>query len=457
MESVIVYNILWGVGAALMGSLLFSFVGLISGTTETATIAPATLLVVLLGFPPVAVFCFCIGAAIAKHITHAVPTALLGVPGDTMAVPMLEFATAMRQMGAPHIALQKMISGGVLGAFLAVPIAVGFAMLLAPYADVVKSWSGALFTAMAVFIAYTSKGKWASVLILFPLSFFFVGLNKIAVAATGSNVVLCFFLGIATGPMFVDLLAILSPMARPALSRKKPHEFHLAPELKSWGGFFPNPLRILSGKQKWYILLVALVSAPLFTFSTVGITVTAGEVVSSRIKGLYERLTTCLAVMNASTESTYLAEILIPLIAFGLPITPISMGVAFPLFNAPPVFTQNPLHNLHSLMSAGEFFWYGLLSVAIASFIAYPLTMNYAHRASAYIMRKVSQESILTMFSGLIVVASVYEAGFAGLAITSTVGLVGGMLNKYFGVNMGVQFMSIYASTWILSKLFGIG
>lgn len=457
IESVLFHDILWGLAAALMGGIMFSFVGLISGTSETATIAPVTLLVVLLGFPPVAVFCFLIAAVIAKHITHSVPTALLGVPGDTMAVPMLEHAAAMRNIGAPHISLQKMISGGVLAAFLSIPISVGFASLLAPYADIVKSWAGLLFTLMAVFIAYTSKGKWASVALLIPLSFLFVGLNKIAFAANGSGVTMCFFLGIATGPMFLDLITVMSPAAKATLVTKAPREFRLAPDLKNWNGFFPNPLKILTMKQKLYTLMICLVSAPLFTFSTVGITVTTGEIISARIKGFYERWTTCLAVMNASTESTYLAEILIPLIAFGLPITPISMGVAFPLFNAPPIFTIKPeLHNLHTLLTTSQFLWYGLLAVTVASFISYPLTMNYAHRASAWIMKHVSQESIIAMFVGLVVVASCYEGGFVGLAITVTVALIGGFLNKFFGVNMGVQFMSIYASTWIMAKLFGL-
>jgi len=107
-------------------------------------------------------------------------------------------------------------------------------------------------------------------------------------------------------------------------------------------------------------------------------------------------------------------------------------------------------------MTTSQFLWYGLLAVTVASFISYPLTMNYAHRASAWIMKHVSQESIIAMFVGLVVVASCYEGGFVGLAITVTVAIIGGCLNKFFGVNMGVQFMSIYASTWIMAKLFGL-
>ena len=120
-------------------------------------------------------------------------------------------------------------------------------------------------------------------------------------------------------------------------------------------------------------------------------------------------------------------------------------------------FTLKPvMHNLHTMLSASQFFAYGMLSVTIAAAISYPSDYELTHKASAWIMRNISQEAVLTMFSGLIVVASFYEAGLVGVAITATVGIIGGMLNKYFGVNIGVQFMSIYASSWLMPKLFGI-
>src|SRR5690606_40497066 len=68
---------------------------------------PITLIVVLLGAPPVAVFAFFMAAVMAKHLTHAIPTALMGVPGDTMATPMMEHANFLRRLGMPHIALRK--------------------------------------------------------------------------------------------------------------------------------------------------------------------------------------------------------------------------------------------------------------------------------------------------------------------------------------------------------------
>src|SRR5687768_14312904 len=104
----------WCLGGAMLATFLFIFIGLVPGTSETATIAPATLVVILLGVPPAGVLSFCLAAVATKHLVHAVPTAILGIPGDNMAIPMLEPCAKLRALGLPHIALQKMISGGVV-------------------------------------------------------------------------------------------------------------------------------------------------------------------------------------------------------------------------------------------------------------------------------------------------------------------------------------------------------
>ena len=133
IDAALLNQILVATGMGLVGAIVFAAIGLVSGTDETTTLAPLTLLVVLLGVPPEGVFTFFLAAAVAKHMTHAVPTALLGIPGDTMATPLLQDANVLRNLGVPHIALRKMVSGAIIAAFIAVPLAVLFAVLLAPY------------------------------------------------------------------------------------------------------------------------------------------------------------------------------------------------------------------------------------------------------------------------------------------------------------------------------------
>lgn len=457
MDAGFMEAILWGVGMALLGSVIFSGIGLISGTDETATIAPLTLLVVLLGVPPIGIYSWFIAAAVSKHMTHAIPTALMGIPGDTMAVPMLRDAGILRQLGAPHIALRKMISGGIIAALIAVPVAVGFATLLAPFGDLVKAWAPVIFTIAALIIAYTSAGRWGSIFALIPFAFFVQALNKMAIAGTGKGLFISFFLGIAIGPLFADLLTVLSPVSRDQLTRTKAREFWLAPELKMWSGYFPNPLKILTRNQLKYTAVTAFISSLTFTFSPVGMTVMVGEAISSRVKGIYQRSTTALAAMNGVTEATYIAEALIPLIAFGVPLSPVALGPAAPLFNAPPIFQSQPtVNNLHNLLSTTDFLVFGLVGVVCAALIAYPFSMNYARRASSWVLRYVSQEAIISMFSGLIVVLAYSEGGVIGVGIAVSIALFGGILNRYFGVHTGVQFMTYYASGWIVMKIFGI-
>jgi len=456
MEGLLFNDLLWAIGAAIAAGVIFTGIGLISGTDETSTIAPLTLLIVLLGFPAPAIFSWFISAAVSKHMTHSIPTALMGVPGDTMAVPLLENASILRRLGVPHIALRKMLSGGIISAFVAVPVSVGFASLLAPYAEFVKSWAPIIFAIAAIVIAYTSRGKWASIFVLIPFAFFIQGVNKMAIAGLGHGIFISIFLGIAIGPMFADIVTLLSPLSRQHLLRKEPREFWLAPDLKMWNGYLPNPFKILSRVQLKYVLSASFISSLTFTFSPVGMTVMCGEIVCSKVKSLYKRLTTALAAQESVTEATYIAETIIPLVAFGIPLSPVALGPAFPLFNAPPVFTTVPVHNLHTMLEPYQFLLYGLIGVLVAFLMSYPFAMNYARRASVWVMRVVSQEAIISMFTGLIIVLSYYEAGAIGIGIAITVAVFGGIINKYFGVHTGVQYMTYYASSWLMLTLFGI-
>src|SRR5256885_4761953 len=74
MEALLTNDIAVAAAMGLIGAVVFAAIGLVSGTDETTTLAPLTLLVVLLGVPPAGVFTFFLAGAVAKHMTHAVPT-----------------------------------------------------------------------------------------------------------------------------------------------------------------------------------------------------------------------------------------------------------------------------------------------------------------------------------------------------------------------------------------------
>ncbi|OHV85016.1 tripartite tricarboxylate transporter permease [Rhizobium sp. LCM 4573] len=457
----LLYEILIALALGLLGSVLFSAIGLVSGTDETTTIAPVTLLVVLLGAPPAGVFTFWMCAAVSKHMTHAVPTALLGIPGDTMALPLLQQAAALRNLGAPHIALRKMLAGSVISAFIAVPLAVLFAVILAPFGSYITASAPWLFIAASVLIAYFSAGRWASIIALIPFTLLIVALQGFT-AGHDVKLGVSYFLGIAVGPLVAELISASSPLERKRMNRSELRETTLAPDVKGWGGYFPNPFRVLDRSQTQATAAAAAVTSATFVFSPVAMTVIAGEVVGARIKHAYHRLTSVLAVRNGVTESTYIAEALIPLIAFGLPLSPVAAGPAAPLFNAPPRFTVNSetgvVNNLHTMLSVPEFLIWGLVSVVIATLIAYPFAMNHARSAAAFVAKRISHEAIIATFVGLVLVIGLWEGGLLALLVILTVGLVGGLLYRVLGMNTGVQFMGYYAavlSVPALLKLIG--
>ena len=49
-----------------------------------------------------------------------------------------------------------------------------------------------------------------------------------------------------------------------------------------------------------------------------------------------------------------------------------------------------------------------------------------------------------------------YEAGLLGVMLALTIGLVGGFLHTVFGVHTGIQFMTYYASAWIVTNLLSL-
>ena len=440
----------------VIGAIVFTLIGVVSGTDETATIAPLTLVVILVGVPPAGVFTFFMAAAISKHMTHAVPTMLLGIPGDTLAVPILEDAAKMRALGLPHLALRKAISGAVISAFIAIPAAVLFAWILSPFGDLITSFAPWIFLVAAAGIAYSSAAKWAGVIALVPFVAVILGLQ----AWTGSfevSLSISYFLGIAIGPMIVALFMVLVPQNRKEMRRSQPSHVYLAPDVRpsrtegeKAGRTFPNPFKVLDRRQVTATAATSVVSSATFVFSPVAVTVLMGEIVGARIKQGYQRLTSVITAKNGTTESTYIAETLIPLIAFGLPLSPVAAGPAAPLFNAPPVFETNPdggtINNISTHLTTFDFFIFALLGAVCAVAIAYPFAMRYAHVAAKFVVTKVSHEAIIAAFVGLVVVVSLWEGGLLGLMVVTAVGLVGGMLIRLVKVHAGVLFMGYYVA-----------
>ena len=177
-------------------------------------------------------------------------------------------------------------------------------------------------------------------------------------------------------------------------------------------------------------------------------TVLLGELLSGK-KEIYEKTMLTAGIQDAVTNATYIGELIIPLLAFGLPLSPVALGPAAPLFNAPPVFTTNPVMNLHNFLSWSDYLVYGVIGILGGAAFAYPLAMTKARSWTEKMLRYVSHEALIGSFLGLVFMLAFYEAGVLGIAITLSVALFSGILNNRFGMHTGVLFMGFYASNFI--------
>jgi hypothetical protein len=150
--------------------------------------------------------------------------------------------------------------------------------------------------------------------------------------------------------------------------------------------------------------------------------------------------------MDALTNAAYLSGTLIPLIAVGLPLSPMALGPANALFNAPPVFTLE--RNMHHLLANGAYVLPVLIGAIVALLITYPITTKYAGKICGFVFKRISHEALLGIFFGLVVMLAYMDGGFINIGGVFLVSIVAGVLNRW-GVNYGVQFMTLYAAGYV--------
>ena len=206
-------DVLVAIALGVIGAIVFSLIGLVSGTDETATIAPLTLLVILLGAPPAAVFTFFLAGAVAKHMTHAVPTTLLGIPGDTMAVPLMREARSAQPRGSAHRSAQGDLGRDHLrvhrrprGGAVRHPARTGGGH--GPIGGTVVVPRRRRRDRLHV------AGKWSGVAALVPFVVLILALKSLT-KSYDVSLNISYFLGIAVGPLIADLFLVLGGSGAP--------------------------------------------------------------------------------------------------------------------------------------------------------------------------------------------------------------------------------------------------
>ncbi len=438
--------------ASVGGAALYTLIGIAPGTDETAVLAPVTIALVLVGVSPYVILSFFIAAIVAKKLTDSIPVAIAGIPGGVMSAPMVEHAMVLKTHGLPDQSIKKMSSGSVIGTLVSIPASFLIANLIIPYADKISEYAGLIFFLGAIFLALMTKNKILSLAIIIPFALLIQGLRHLywglEIVPSDVTVFVSFFLGITIGPIVFKLFELLNNDYRNNLPGLGNKEISLKSARKEKG--FPNPFKILTGKETASSALGSFIGAVTFFLSPVGMTVFLGEFLTRHIKDPVQRASRAISTMDGLTNAAYISGTLVPLIAIGLPLSPMAIGPAAGLFNAPPVFT--PEHNIHHLLSMGEIMTATIIGAIIAILITFYVTIKYASQICAFVFKYIPHEALIGLFAGLVVMLAFMDAGWINIFGTMLIALVSGLLHKN-GVNYGVLFMILYAAPWLLGVL----
>ena len=245
------------------------------------------------------------------------------------------------------------------------------------------------------------------------------------------------------------------------MERSEPKTDALAPDIKGWKGYFPNPLKVLDRKQIGYTAAASTVSSATFVFSPVAMTVLMGELVGARIRerlsptdhnGLgEERLRRNPPTSRKPSSHSSLSA---------LPLSPLAAGPAAPLFNAPPVFETNQetgvINNLSTYLTQWEFLLYGLL--AVVSGDGHRIPVCHELRVPRCVSGGQAHQS-RSCDRGVHGTGRGHQhlgGRILGLLITVTVGLVGGLLGRLFKIHGGVLFMGYYVALFSVPALINL-
>lgn len=448
-------NILYLIQMIIAGAVaaaVYTIIGATPGADETATIAPVTLILVLSGIEPVVILSFFMSAIVASKLIDAVPISVAGIPAGVMSTPMVEYAQVLKREGLSDICIRKIASGAVIGNLISIPLSFLLSGALVPFARFIQDYGNVAFFLGAVLLAIMSKNPWISLVIILPFALLVQGLRYlywgIGTVEQGTNVATSFFLAITIGPAILSLLELLNQEKRRAMKTYDKKVIRLKAEETVKG--IPNPFIILSKNEVKYSIAASIIGSIVFVLSPVGLTIFFGELFAGRMKDPVKKAFLAVTCMEALAQATYIAGTLIPLIALGIPLSPVAIGPANPLFNAEPVFTLE--HNMHHVLNMGDFLLATIIGAGIGTVFTYFIAVKYSRKICLFVIDKIPHEAILGLFISLVLLLAYIDGGFVNIAGVLLIGLVSGVLHQ-LGVNYGVLFMILYAAPWIVSVI----
>lgn len=444
--------IFWMITAALAAVVLFTFIGFVPGTDETSVLLPISLAVVLAGVAAPVVLSFFIASIVTLNLTNTMPTALVGLPGGVMSSPMIEQSIFLKNEGKSTVLIKKIAAAAVIGVAISIPVSLLLANLLIPFANIIKPYAAYLFIVGAIFLALIGKNKILALIAIIPLAILFQSVRHLywglGVVPQEKSITVSFFLAITVGPLLVSLLGLLNKKTMDEQLVEGYNEIVIPHEDEKQKSI--NPWKILTKEERKNASIGALVVNFLFVLSPVGLTILFGNLFKRKKKSAVDDAFSQVSTMSAVIQSTYVSGIIIPLLALGIPLSPVSLGPGAALFNAPPVLSLES--NLHHRLSGLEFTVAVLIGAIIAIVIGYFIITFFARKITNFVLKKIPHESVLGLFLAFIVLLAYMDGGLLNVFGVLTIGIVTGSLNK-MGVNYGVQFMSLYAAPLLVELL----
>lgn len=435
---------------ALLAVLIFTFIGYIPGTDETSVLMPITLALVLTNIDPILILTFFIASIVTLNLTNLMPAALVGLPGGVLSSPTIEHTLVVKENQQSPLLIRKIAAAAFLGVIITIPLSFLISQLILPFANLIKPYASYLFLFGAIFLALNSKNKFLSLWSIIPLGLLFQAFRALywyfEIVPLNTNITTSFFLAITVGPLIHSLMSLFDPKQRQDLARDSLKTFKIP---KNTNENSINPFKVLNKEEIKNASLAAIISNFLFVLSPVGLIILLGETFSKKATKEEKPFLT-VSIMSALAQATYLSGIIIPLFALGIPLSPTAIGPGSALFNAPPVYTLE--NNLHFQLSSSQFVAAVLIGASIALLITYLIINRYATKFTYIILKKVPHEAVLGLFVGFVVLLSYMDAGIINVFGVFIISYISGSFNK-LGVNVGVQFMTLYAAPFLLGWL----
>ncbi|MDO5089138.1 MAG: tripartite tricarboxylate transporter permease [Leptotrichiaceae bacterium] len=435
--------------AALAAVFIYTIIGFVPGTDETSVLLPITLMLVLAGASEVIILSFFISAIITLNLINLMPAILVGLPGGVMSTPMIESGFILKKKGLSATVIKKMALSAVIATFISIIISLLLASALVPFGESIKAYSKYFFVAGAVFLSLISKNKALCLVSIIPGSILVMALRHLyyamEIVPPTKNITTSFFLGITIGPLFVSMISLLNKDSLKEMEVKE-YDNVILPESED-----SKKVKLTKEELKISVLSSIVVNF-LFVLSPVGLLILSKELIG---KGKNETVshTEKLVGMGAIAQATYLSGIIISLFGLGIPLSPAAIGPGAALFEAGDRFKIG--NNIHNLLSKDTFIITVLISAVIAAGLSYLLITKYAFRITHFVMTRIPHEAVLAVFVSFILLLSYMEAGVINIFGVFLIGLYSGFMNK-LGVNYGVQFMTLYASSFIVQIIGGI-